>query len=258
MSMEDARDRIEEARAQLTDVDKETVAWLQRYLGRMFEKLNPQDSKSPHIHLPGPEESVITGRPKVLVSQIFENLRVALDYAVFALSKKNLPTLKERDPKFVIADNELAFARAAKKGLRYLTDDERSFIELLQPYHAKPGTSSVTALIRDAASVSKHRNLLSIRQQAKVVQIIAADRKDEHKYGEEWWRFPAQDGRIFFFVKVSDFKVLLFGRYNLLEVLPRVHMFTSVLIDLFADHLNGKPLPDSLEKVSVRVIRASS
>ena len=257
MSMEDARDRIQEARAQLTELDNETGAWLQRYLGRMFEKLNPQDPKTPHIHLPSPEESVITGRPKVLVSQIFENLRVALDYAVFALSKKNFPTLNERDPKFVIADDMVAFGRAAERDLRYLTDDERNFIELLQPYRAKPGTSSVTALIRDAANVSKHRKLLSIRQQSKVVYIVAADRKDEHQFGEDWWRFPAQNGRTFFFVKVSDIKVLLFGRYNLLETLPRAHMFTSVLIDLFDEHLNGRPLPDSLEKVQVRVIAAS-
>lgn len=252
MSMEDARDRIEEARAQLTELDNETVAWLQRYLGRMFEKSNPQDPETPYVHLPSPEESVITGRPKVLVSQIIENMRVALDYAVFALSKKNCPTLNERDPKFVIVDNEVDFARAAKKSLRYLTDDERNFIELLQPYRANPGSSSVMALIRDAANVSKHRNLLSIRQQAKVVNIIAADQKDEHKYGEEWLRFPAQNGSTIFFVKVSNFMVLLFGRYNLLETLPRAHMSTSVLIDLFDGHLNGRPLPDSLEKVQLR------
>ena len=255
MSMEDARDRIEEARAQLTELDSETDAWLQAYLGRMFEKPNPQDPRIPHVHLPSPEESVITGRPKVLVSQFIENLRVALDYAVFALSKKNCPTLNERDPKFVIADNKLAFDRAAKKRLKYLTDDERNFIELLQPYRVKPGTSSVTALIRDAANISKHQNLLSIRQQADF-SIIRADRKDEHKYGEKWCRFPAQDGSIFF-VKASGLKVLLFGRYNLLETLPRAHMLTSVLIDLFDDHVNGKPLPDSLEQVAVRVIRSS-
>ena len=255
MSMEDARDRIEEARAQLTELDNETDAWLQRYLGRMFEKLNPQDPLTPHVHLPSPEEAVITGRPKVLVSQIIENLRVALDYAVFALSKKNCPTLNERDPTFVIVDNKVDFDRASKKGLRYLTDDERNFIELLQPYRVKPGTLSVTGLIRDAANVSKHRNLLSIRTTSGC-QIILSDQRDEHKFGEEWWRFPARDGSVFF-VKVSDFRVLLFERYDLLEVLPRAHMFTSVLIDLFDSHLNGKPLPDSLEKVQVRVIPPS-
>ena len=256
MSMEDARDRIEEAKAQLDELDDEIGAWLQRYLGRMFEKLNPQGPLTPHIHLPIPEEAVITGRPKVLVSQIIENLRVALDYAVFALSKKNCPTLNERDPTFVIVDNKVDFDRASKKGLRYLTDDERNFIELLQPYRVKPGTLSVTELIRDAANVSKHRKLLSIRIQASAVHIIATDQKDEHGFGEEWWRFPAQDGSVFF-VKVSDPEVLLFERYNLLEVLPRAHMLTSVLIDLFDDHLNGKPLPDSLEKVQVRVIPPS-
>ena len=256
MSMEDARDRIEEARAQLTELDNEIDAWLQNYLGRMFEKLDPQDPKTPHVHLPSPEEDVITGRPKVLVSQIIENMRVALDYAVFALSKKNCPTLNERDPKFVIADNKVDFGRAAKKGLRYLTDDERSFIELLQPYRVKPGNLSVTGLLRDAANVSKHRNLLSIRKHANVVHIIATDQKDEHGFGEEWRRFPAQDGSAFF-VKVSDFESLLFGRYNLLDNLPRAHMLTSVLIDLFDDHLNGKPLPDSLEQVQVRRIPPS-
>ena len=162
MSMEDARDRIEEAKAQLPELDDEIGAWLQRYLGRMFEKHNPQDPKTRHINLPMPEESVITGRPKVLVSQIIENMRVALDYAMFALSKKNYPALNERDPKFVIVDNKVDFGRAAKNSLRYLTDDERNFVELLQPYSVKPGTLSVTELIRDAANVSKHRNLLSI------------------------------------------------------------------------------------------------
>ena len=255
MSMDDARDRIEEAKAQLTDLDHEIDAWLRAYFGRMFEKTNPQDPGIPHIRLPSPEESVITGRPKVLVSQIIENLRVALDYAVFALSKKNCPTLNERAPNFVIADNKVAFDRAAKKALKYLTDEERNFIELLQPYRVKPGTSSVTGLIRDAANISKHRNLLSFRHQANV-SIIRADRKDEHRYGEEWWRFPAQDGSIFF-VKASDLMVVLFERYNLLENLPRAHMLTSVLIDLFDDHLNGGPLPDSLEQVAVRIIPSS-
>ena len=255
MSMEDARDRIEEARAQLTELDKEIDAWLRTYLGRMFEKPNPQEPNIPHVRLPSPQESVITGRPKVLVSQIIENLRVALDYAVFALSKKNCPALNERDPKFVIADNKVAFDRAARKGLKYLTDDERNFIELLQPYRIDPGTLSVTGLIRDAANVSKHQNLLSIRNQANF-RIIRADRKDEHEYGEEWWRFPAQDGSIFF-VKASGLMVMLFEQYNLLENLPRAHMLTSVLIDLFNDHLKGKPLPDSLEKVQVRVIPRS-
>lgn len=253
--MEDARARIKEARAQLTELDNETDAWLRAYLGRMFEKLDPQDPNTPHVRLPSPEESVITGRPKVLVSQIIENLRVALDYAVFALSKKNCPTLNERNPKFVIADDKFGFDRAAKKGLKYLTSDERNFIELLQPYRVKPGTSSVTGLIRDAANVSKHQNLLSFRQQANVI-TIRADRKDEHKYGEEWWRFPAQDGTIFF-VKASGLKVVLFERYNLLENLPRAHALTSVLIDLFDDHLNGKLLPDSLEKVQVRITPSS-
>ena len=251
MSMEDAHDRIKEARAQLTELDNEIVAWLRRYLGRMFEKRNPRDLRASHVHLPSPDESVITGRPKVLVSQIIENLRVALDYAVFALSKKNCPTLNERHPKFVIADNKLAFDRAAKKGLKYLTDDERNFIELLQPYRVRPGNLSVTGLIRDAANVSKHQNLLSIREQSNF-DIIAADRKDEHRYGEEWWRFPAQNGSIFF-VKASSLRVLLFERYNLLDNLPRAYWVTRVLIDLLDNHLNGKPLPDSLEQVRVGV-----
>ena len=252
MSMEDARDRIEEARAQLTELDIETEAWLRAYLGRMFEKANSKDPKIPHIHLPSTDENIITGRPKVLVSQIIENLRVALDYAVFALSKKNYPTLNERIPKFVIAENKLAFDRAARKGLKYLTDDERNFIEQLQPYRVKPGAMSVTGLIRDATNVSKHRNLLSIYHKSNV-NIIRADQKDEYKYDEEWWRFPAQDDSIFF-VKASDLRVVLFECYNLVEILPRAHMLTSVLIDIFYDHLNGNPLPDSLEKVEVRII----
>ena len=55
-------------------------------------------------------------------------------------------------------------------------------------------------------------------------------------------------------MKASDLKVVLFERYNLAENLPQAHMLTSVLVDLFEAHLNGKPLPNSLEQVQVRIV----
>ena len=48
------------------------------------------------LQLRHPKESNVKGRPRVLISQIVENLRTALDYMIFQLSVLNEPHLKER------------------------------------------------------------------------------------------------------------------------------------------------------------------
>ena len=68
------------------------------------------------------------------MSQIVENVRVALDYMIFQLSTLNEPKLDERVPQFIIANSEADFRQQAKRRLRYLTDEQRRFVEQIQPY----------------------------------------------------------------------------------------------------------------------------
>ncbi len=65
-----------------------------------------------------PEDSSVTGNPNVLVSQILEGLRAALDYSTFAMSKRNHSDLNERIPQFVIADSKTIFNQQAKSKLK--------------------------------------------------------------------------------------------------------------------------------------------
>ena len=71
------------------------------------------------------------GKPRVLVTQIVENLRTALDYMIFELSVLNERELNERLPQFVVADSESDFERQAK---RRLADIDAGLVEQIVVY----------------------------------------------------------------------------------------------------------------------------
>ena len=102
----------------------EIEKYLYNYVKKMIKKDNPK-SKGSTIQLLGHEDHLITGRPKVLISDIVEKLRSALDYVVFQLSLMNVPHMNERIPQFVIADSKGKFQSQRKK-LKYLTDEQRN------------------------------------------------------------------------------------------------------------------------------------
>ena len=121
-----------------------------------------------------------------------ENLRTALDYMIFELSVLNEPNLNERVPQFVIADNKSGFEGQAKKRLRYLTDEQKSFVEQIQPYHG----NGTLALLRKLAGRGKHRHLLSIRDQTGFdIYFAEMAKKEEYK---NCFVYPMEEGRAIF------------------------------------------------------------
>ena len=111
------------------------------------------------LQLRHPKERTVKGRPRVLAAQIVENLRTSLDYMTFELSVLNKPDLNEKVPQFVIAYNESDFERQAKTRLRHLTDEQRNFVEQIQPYNG----NAMLGLLGEIAIQGKHRRLLALQ-----------------------------------------------------------------------------------------------
>ena len=141
--------------------------FLYKYVEGMIQGLDPARG-SLVVQLRKPQDSIVTGRPKVLSVQIIESVRSIFDYLVFELSAKNNTALDMRHSKFVIADDEAMFWKQAKFALKHLTDRERRFVEELQPYRG----NSLLALIRDASNKSKHRRLLSVRDMTSLKIVL--------------------------------------------------------------------------------------
>ena len=123
----DALARIDQAKENYISLAREMDEFLYNYVKGMVKGLDRKTGNFV-LQLRRPKESNVRGKPRVLVTQIVENLRTALDYMIFELSVLNERELNERLPQFVVADSESDFARQAKRRLRYLTDEQKSFV----------------------------------------------------------------------------------------------------------------------------------
>ena len=146
----DAWARIDQAKENYYSLAREMNAFLYQYVKGMVKGFD-RESGNFVIRLRHPKESNVTGTPRVLVAQIVENLRTALDYMIFELSVLNEPNLNERVTQFVIADSESDFERQAKRRLQHLTDEQKSFVEQIQPYHG----NGMLALLRELAGLGQ-------------------------------------------------------------------------------------------------------
>lgn len=185
---QDSWDRIDSAYAEydefLGEVDKAMHSQMQRMI--CWSPDNPNDTT---IRLLTAKELIeLTNRPRVLAGQIAENLRSALDYIVFRLSERNDPTLNNRLPSFVIADDSASFQRASGTGLKYLTSEQERIVEGLQPYYGH----DYLQLIRDASNRSKHRGLLTLRNSTSI-DIVLDSTANAHEY-EGSWQFHQPTG----------------------------------------------------------------
>ena len=141
--LEDALARIDQAKENYISLAREMDEFLYNYVKGMVKGLDRKTGNFV-LQLRRPKESNVRGKPRVLVTQIVENLRTALDYMIFELSVLNERELNERLPQFVVADSESDFERQAKRRLRYLTDEQKSFVEQIQPYRG----NGMLALLR--------------------------------------------------------------------------------------------------------------
>lgn len=231
----DALARMEQAKEDYISLVREMDKFLYRYVKGMVKGLD-RDSGNFVLKLRHPKESIVTGRPKVLVAQIVEHLRTALDYMIFELSVLNEPNLNERVPQFVIADSESEFESRAKNWLRYLTDEQKSFVEQIQPYHE----NGMLSLLGKMAGRGKHRRLLSIRDNTGFdIYFAEMTKKDQFK---DCFVYPVEEGHAIFARPKGKGVVVLMEKYDAMSLLKDMIEHTADIVRVSFCFFQGRPL----------------
>ena len=227
----DALARVAQAKANYIAFANEIQVFLYEYVGRMIKR----DGDDFAIQLRHPKESEVSGPAKVLVGQIVENLRSALDYMVFELSALNDPDLNPRTPQFVIAEDESSFQRQARR-LRYLSDEQKTLIEKIQPYHG----NIVLGLLAEMAGRGKHRHLLRVRDNTGL-QVYLAEMEKQAEY-EGCFVYPVGKGSAVFAKPEGRPTVLLMDKYDATRLLKSMIEHVAEIIGISFCFFEGRPL----------------
>jgi hypothetical protein len=212
--LENALAKINKTQEDYCHFSKKIAEFLYEYVKGMIKGI---DQETGHfvIQARHPKDSILPSHLKILVGEIVGNLRSALDYMIFELSVKNNPNLEERFPQFVIVDDEQKFERASNTGLKYLTDEQKVFVEKIQPYHGY----EILKLLRDAANISKHRQPLELRDVTGL--DIYYDELSNKELYEGAWTYPQEDGGAIFAKPSSSngLRTVLMNKYDGLKIL---------------------------------------
>ena len=234
--LQDASYRIESAELHYGQFLHELDNFAYEHIERM---LKTDGNGEFYIGINPPSELVVAGVASVLAAKIAEDLRSALDYSVFALSMQNFPKFNQKLSQFVIADSKKAFDSDAKRCLKYLTEEQKEFIENLQPFHA----NVTLGLIRDATNTTKHRRLLHLQLQgSSEIAILSPGMENETQY-QDWRIFKPQEG----IVVAAKYKKQAFRfleHYEAIQTLRLMIDSTVMVVQTFASHLiGGRRLP---------------
>lgn len=192
------------------------------------------------IRLPGGNDLLMSGRPKKLISNIFEELRKALDYMVTELSNFEHDSVEEHVPEFIICKTRAEFRRREYK-LRYLSDSQKhDFVEKLQPYH---GNYLLYALKKYTA-ISKHRRgLLAIDTSNLKITKANPDQKDEIFHHRE---IPLSDSSTIL-IEVKSCEFLLEHELNLWVLLRDLVEHVSRIVKMSHCYFEGEEFRGSIE-----------
>lgn len=130
------------------------------------------------IHLPDGTEIMCPQRAQVVLGEIINGLRSALDNLVWSLAFRNCGH-EVRNTQFVIASSRKAFDRQAVQRLKGLTPDQTAGIENMQPYNGHDWLG----LLVDLSNIDKHRHLIELTNLSGAM-IVGTDGTpaDYHKY----------------------------------------------------------------------------
>ena len=240
--LSDALARIDQAKDNYMSLVLEMNDFLYKYVKGMIRGFDPETDNFV-MRLRHPKDSKVTGRPRVVVAQIVENLRSALDYMIFELSVLNEPDLNERVPQFIISDSKEDFERQAKRPLRYLTDEQKSLVEKLQPYNG----NSMLGLLREMSGPSKHRRLLSIRDNTGL-DIYFAEMSKREQYPDHFV-YPVEKGQAVFARPKGEQIIVLLERFDAMPTLKSMIEHTADIVRVSFCFFQGRPL-------ELRILRA--
>ena len=235
-----ARSRIDQAVKDYFSFAHEMEKFLYEYVKGMVKGKDPKKGGFV-LQLRHPKDSTVKGRPQVLVVQIVEHLRTALDYMIFEISKQNNPDLNEGDPQFVIANKKEEIELQAKRRLRYLTDEQKSFVEQIQPYHG----NEISALVNRMAREGKHRRLLSVEDRTGFDIYLAP--LEKRKDYEDCFIYPMEEEHAIF-ARPRDNALVLLEKYDAMSILKAMIEHVGEIIQISYCFFEGRPLKLSIER----------
>lgn len=169
-------------------------------------------------------DDIVKGQPKVLVAQVAENLRSALDYMVFELSTVNCPSLDEWIPQFPITRTREEFDTQAKRRLKYLSNDQINFIEKQQPYHG----NHVISLLTEITNPSKHRRLASLRDDTDIGIYLAEITREEEF--PDHFVYPMERGMAMFVGPMDEKSFILLNKYDAVPTLNNMIKTVTLIV----------------------------
>lgn len=103
----------------------------------------------------------------VLVGEIVQNLRAALDYLVYALATKDAGTTQS-GTQFLIEDSPQGFTGRSPRYLKGISEEHVAVIRQFQPFKG----ADWSGLLRDFDNAAKHREILSVNVDLSVGHIL--------------------------------------------------------------------------------------
>ena len=230
----DAWTRLYRAKENYDVLVEEVTKFLYEYVKGMVRGWNPETERF-DLQLRHPRESIMIGKPRALVVDIVEDLRAALDYMVFELSALNTPDLNEKVPQFVIADTKQDFDRQSRNRLRYLTDEQKTnFIEKVQPFSG----NYMLGILRDISGQSKHRRLLSVRDNSGWdIYMAEATKREEY---DDCFMYPMEKGRAIF-ARPKSYSIILLEKYDAMILLKMMAVHVGDIVRLSHCFFEGRP-----------------
>ena len=229
----DAWTRLYRSKENYDALSEEVTNFMYEYVKGMVKGWDPE-TEGFNLQLRHPRESIMTGRPRALVVDILEDVRAALDYMVFELSALTTPDLDERVPQFVIADTKEDFDRQSKYRLRYLTVEQKTeFIEKIQPFNG----NHMLSILRDISGPSKHRRLLSMRDNSGWdIYMDDATKREEYK---DCFVYPMEKGHAIF-ARPKSCDIILLEKYDAMELLKAMAEHVGDIIQLSHCFFEGR------------------
>ena len=171
--LQDAVARVERAN-QLIDelrgaIRKYEAMEYARYLPKFDEAVGNYTA-----NLPDPTQFPPPPEIKVLVGEIVDNLRNALDYLIFQLAKHN-KAKEVPNTQFITAKNLAEFERRKKKRLKGLKPHQINMIEEYQPYNG----GEWLELLVNISNRDKHRELNDVYNYDNVVLNFGTINEDQ-------------------------------------------------------------------------------
>ena len=221
--LEDSLARIDQAWSNYESLETALSVFVYEYVKGMVKGRDPA-SGGYSLQFRPQSDDIVKGQPKVLVAQVAENLRSALEYMVFELSTLNCPSLDEWIPQFPITKTREEFDNQAKGRLKYLSSDQIEFVEEQQPYNG----NRMLSLLAEITNPSKHRRLASLRDDTDIgIYLAEITRKEEFP---DHFVYPMERGMAMFVGPMDEKSFILLNKYDAVPTLNNMIKTVTLIV----------------------------